>query len=47
MVLFVDEAHDLHHKTLSGLKRLREVAADGGVLSIMLAGHPRLRNALM
>lgn len=48
VVLFVDEAHDLHHKTLSGLKRLREVVADGdGVLSIVLAGHPRLRNALM
>jgi len=48
VILFVDEAHDLHHKTLSGLKRLREVVADGdGVLSIVLAGHPRLRNALM
>ena len=48
VVLFADEAHDLHHKTLSGLKRLREVVADGdGVLSIVLAGHPRLRNALM
>jgi type II secretory pathway predicted ATPase ExeA len=48
VVLFVDEAHDLHHKTLSGLKRLREVVADGdGVRSIVLAGHPRLRNALM
>jgi type II secretory pathway predicted ATPase ExeA len=39
VVLFVDEAHDLHHKTLSGLKRLREVVVDGGgVLSIVLAG---------
>ena len=47
VVLFVDEAHDLHHKTLSGLKRLREVVADGdGVLSIVLAGHsPQPRNA--
>ena len=48
VVLFVDEAHDLHHKTFFGLKRLREVVADGDdVLSIVLAGHPRLRNALM
>ena len=48
VVLFVDEAHDLHHKTLSGLKRLREVVADGdGVLPMVLAGHPRPRNALM
>jgi type II secretory pathway predicted ATPase ExeA len=48
VVLFVDEAHDLHHKTLRGLKRLCEVVADGGaVLSIVLAGHPKLRNALL
>jgi type II secretory pathway predicted ATPase ExeA len=48
VVLFVDEAHDLHHKTLIGLKRLCEVVADGGgVLSIVLAGHPKLRNALL
>ena len=48
VVLFIDEAHDLHHKTLVGLKRLREVVADGGgVLSIVLAGHPKLRNALL
>ena len=48
VVLFTDDAHDLHHRTLSGLKRLREVVADGGgVLSIVLAGHPRLRNALL
>jgi type II secretory pathway predicted ATPase ExeA len=48
VVLFVDEAHDLHDKTLIGLKRLCEVVADGGgVLSIVLAGHPKLRNALL
>jgi type II secretory pathway predicted ATPase ExeA len=47
VVLFVDEAHDLHGKTLTGLKRLMEVAADGGgTLSIVLAGHPKLRNDL-
>jgi len=28
--LFVDEAHDLHHTTLTGLKRLIEVVEDGG-----------------
>jgi type II secretory pathway predicted ATPase ExeA len=48
VVLFIDDAHDLHHKTLVGLKRLREVVADGGgMLSIVLAGHPKLRNALL
>lgn len=47
VVLFVDEAHDLHHKTLTGLKRLMEVIRDGGgKLSIVLAGHPKLRNEL-
>jgi type II secretory pathway predicted ATPase ExeA len=47
-VLFVEEAHDLHFRTLRGLKRLCEVVADGGaVLSIVLAGHPKLRNALL
>jgi type II secretory pathway predicted ATPase ExeA len=46
-VLVVDEAHDLHHKTLTGLKRLMEVVADAGVLlSVLLVGHPRLRNEL-
>jgi hypothetical protein len=45
--LFVDEAHDLHAKTLTGLKRLMEVVADGGgTLSIVLVGHPKLRNDL-
>lgn len=47
VVLFVDEAHDLHGKTLTGLKRLMEVVTDGGgMLSIVLAGHPKLRNDL-
>lgn len=47
VVLVVDEAHDLHHKTLTGLKRLMEVVADAGVLlSFLLVGHPRLRNDL-
>lgn len=47
VVLFVDEAHDLHQKTLTGLKRLIEVIEDGGgTLSVLLAGHPKLKNDL-
>jgi len=47
VVLFVDEAHDLHAKTLRGLKRLREVVeADSGTLSVVLFGHPKLMNDL-
>ena len=47
VALFVDEAHDLHPKTLVGLKRLVEVFADGGgSLAIVLVGHPKLRNDL-
>lgn len=45
VVLFVDEAHDLHHKTLKGLKRLMEMIQDiHGKLSIVLIGHPKLLN---
>ncbi|KIC39817.1 ATPase AAA [Ruegeria sp. ANG-R] len=47
VALFVDEAHDLHSKTLVGLKRLMEVIArGGGNLSVILVGHPKLRNDL-
>lgn len=47
MALFVDEAHDLNGHTLIGLKRLMEVVEDGGGrLSVVLAGHPKLRNDL-
>ena len=47
VVLFCDEAHDLHHRTLTGLKRLMEVIHEGGgKLSIVLAGHPKLKNDL-
>ncbi|HEY0837678.1 MAG TPA: AAA family ATPase [Azospirillum sp.] len=47
VALFVDEAHDLHGKTLISLKRLMEVVADGGgMLSVVLVGHPKLRNDL-
>jgi len=45
--LFVDEAHDLHHKTLVRLKRLFEVVEDiDGKISIILAGHPKLQHDL-
>lgn len=44
VALFIDEAHDLHHKTLVGLKRLIELVQEGGsTLSIVLVGHPRLK----
>ena len=47
VVLIVDEAHDLHHRTLIGFKRLMELAAGAGVvLSVLLIGHPKLRNDL-
>ena len=47
IVLIVDEAHDLNGHTLTGLKRLMELAESvGGLLSVVLAGHPKLRNDL-
>lgn len=47
VVLFIDDAHDLHGNTLTGLKRLMEIVQAGdGILSIVLVGHPRLRNDL-
>ncbi|NGZ85058.1 hypothetical protein [Duganella aceris] len=45
--MFIDEAHDLNGHTLIGLKRLMEVVEDvGGRVSVILAGHPKLRNGL-
>jgi len=47
VALFVDEAHDLQYSTLTGLKRLMEIVEDaGGTLSVVLAGHPKLKNDL-
>jgi len=47
VALFIDEAHDLQRKTLVGLKRLMEMVRDGGgTLSVVLAGHPKLKNDL-
>ncbi len=43
VVLFIDEAHDLHHKTLISLKRLQEVGKEANsLLSIVMVGHPKL-----
>jgi type II secretory pathway predicted ATPase ExeA len=47
VALVVDEAHDLTRHTLTGLKRLMEVGEEGdGELSLVLAGHPKLRHDL-
>ena len=47
VALFIDEAHDLHSRTLNGLKRPMEVGGrGGGNLSVILIGHPKLRNDL-
>ncbi len=47
VVLFVDEAHDLHHSTLLQIKRIIElVRNNGGILSVVLTGHPKLKNDL-
>lgn len=45
MALFIDDAHDLHPKTLTALKRLIELVAEGGVqLSIMIRSPMTLPN---
>lgn len=47
VVLFIDEAHDLHHKTLVSLKRLIELTDEYNLtLSVIIAGHPKLGNDL-
>jgi type II secretory pathway predicted ATPase ExeA len=47
VVLFVDDAHDLNAFTISEAKRLiEEIEDDGGSLSVVLAGHPKLGNDL-
>jgi len=43
VALFVDEAHDLHSKTLVGLKRLMEVVREAeATMAIVLIGHRSL-----
>lgn len=47
VALFVDDAHGLHSTTLVRLKRLVElVRSNGEKLSVVLAGHPKLKNDL-
>ena len=47
VVLFVDDAHDLNGNTVRGLKRIIErVRRRGGRLSVLLGGHPKLKNDL-
>ncbi len=48
VALFIDDAHQLPSKTLIGLKRLMEIVGRGkGTLSVVLAGHPKLKNDLL
>jgi len=45
--LFIDDAHDVHGQTLRGLKQLIEkTGRRGSRLTVVLAGHPRLKNDL-
>jgi type II secretory pathway predicted ATPase ExeA len=47
VTLFIDDAHALKDEALTGLKRLMEVIeSDGGSLSVVLAGWPKLSNDL-
>lgn len=47
VILAIDDAHDLHAKTLVRLKRIVELVRDSDeTLSVMLAGHPKLQNDL-
>jgi len=48
VALFIDDAHQLPSKTLIALKRLMEIVRSGkGTLSVVLAGHPKLKNDLL
>ncbi|TNF66844.1 MAG: AAA family ATPase [Gammaproteobacteria bacterium] len=47
VVLFIDEAHDIHGNTLVALKRIVEMVSNSNYhLSVVLAGHPKLKNYL-
>lgn len=47
VVLFIDEAQDLHGNTLSSLKKLSEMAKlSRQTLTIVLAGQPKLKNTI-
>lgn len=48
VALLIDDAHSLNGNTLISLKRLTEVVRQGkGTLSIVLIGHPKLKNDLL
>jgi type II secretory pathway predicted ATPase ExeA len=47
IALFIDEAHDLHPRTLISLKHLVETVEDAnGTLAVIAVGHPKLANDL-
>jgi type II secretory pathway predicted ATPase ExeA len=47
IALFIDEAHDLHPRTLVSLKHLIETVQDAhGTLAVIVLGHPKLANDL-
>ncbi len=47
IALFIDEAHELHWRTLISLKHLIEIVEDAkGTLAVIVAGHPKLGNDL-
>ena len=47
-ILLIDDAHRLKHSTLINLKNLIEILQDDGcVISIVLSGHPKLKNDLL
>jgi type II secretory pathway predicted ATPase ExeA len=47
IALFIDDGHDLHGQTLRGLKQfIEKTGRRGARLTVVLAGHPRLKNDL-
>jgi type II secretory pathway predicted ATPase ExeA len=47
IALFCDDGHDLHAQTLRGLKPfIEKTSRRGSRLTVVLAGHPRLKNDL-
>lgn len=47
VAMLIDEAHELHWRTLVSLKHLIETVEDnGGILAVLIVGHPTLANEL-
>jgi type II secretory pathway predicted ATPase ExeA len=47
IALFIDDGHDLHGQTLRSLKQfIEKTRRRGGRLTLVLAGHPRLKHEL-